>query len=186
MAENQISQLSPKLGPRQPVYQDRNREIHRVLADFGAFTKEYLVVESGHRAALLVVRDSSCMLVRQYRLLINGLSWEIPGGKVDDGETPEAAAIRECLEETGLLCRSIKPLLVFHPGLDSYHNPTHLFYTDQYASETVPEANPREVVSRSWVPIPRCLDMIFGGEIVDSLSIVAILSYQTWLGRHCP
>lgn len=183
MAENPITQLSPKLGPRQPVYRDRNREIHRVLVDFGAFTKEYLVAESGHRTGLLVVRDGSCMLVRQYRLLINGLSWEIPGGKVDDGETPAAAAIRECLEETGLLCSGLKPLLEFQPGLDSYHNPNHLFYTHQCTSETVPEANPREVVSRSWVPFPRCLNMIFGGEIVDSLSIVAILSYTTMANR---
>lgn len=183
MLDNQMNYLSPQLGPRQPVYRDRNREIHRVIADFGAFTKEYLVADSGRRAAVLVIRDGSCMLVRQYRLLINGLSWEIPGGKVEDGETPEEAAIRECFEETGLLCDDLKPLLDFQPGLDSIHNPTHLFYTDHCTLETVLEANPREVVSRSWVSIPSCLDMIFGGQIVDSLSILAILSYCAMTNR---
>lgn len=28
--------------------------------------------------------------------------WEFPGGKAQPGETPEAAAVRECLEETGM------------------------------------------------------------------------------------
>ncbi|HEX5105197.1 MAG TPA: (deoxy)nucleoside triphosphate pyrophosphohydrolase [Pirellulaceae bacterium] len=33
--------------------------------------------------------------------------WEFPGGKIQPGETPEAAAVRECLEETGL---AVQPL----------------------------------------------------------------------------
>ena len=31
--------------------------------------------------------------------------WEFPGGQVEPGETPEAAAVRECLEETGFSIR---------------------------------------------------------------------------------
>jgi mutator protein MutT len=31
--------------------------------------------------------------------------WEFPGGKCEPGETPEAATVRECLEETGLVVR---------------------------------------------------------------------------------
>ena len=31
--------------------------------------------------------------------------WEFPGGKIESGESPETAAIRECLEETGLAVR---------------------------------------------------------------------------------
>ena len=33
--------------------------------------------------------------------------WEFPGGKIENGETPEAAAVRECLEETGLVVRVV-------------------------------------------------------------------------------
>jgi 8-oxo-dGTP diphosphatase len=33
--------------------------------------------------------------------------WEFPGGKIEPGETAEAAAVRECLEETGLAVQAV-------------------------------------------------------------------------------
>jgi ADP-ribose pyrophosphatase len=39
--------------------------------------------------------------------------WAIPGGRVHLGETCQAAAEREVLEETGILIRAVKPILVF-------------------------------------------------------------------------
>ncbi|MBM4437591.1 MAG: NUDIX hydrolase, partial [Actinobacteria bacterium] len=117
---------------------------------------------------MVVVREGTVLLVRQYRLLINRLSWEIPGGRVESGETPERAAARECLEEAGVRCRSLRPLLVYHAGLDILHNPTHVFVAEDW--EATPEARgePAEVQERTWVPLPRCLEMIVAGKIVDS------------------
>jgi 8-oxo-dGTP diphosphatase len=40
--------------------------------------------------------------------------WEFPGGKVEPHETPEAAAMRECLEETGLVVR----VMGSYPGVE--------------------------------------------------------------------
>jgi len=34
--------------------------------------------------------------------------WEFPGGKVEEGEFPDQAAVRECLEETGMWVRVVK------------------------------------------------------------------------------
>ena len=169
----------PRIGPREIVYKDRYQQIYRVAADFGDFTKEYFVRDCGERAGVVVIREGSVLLVRQYRLLISGLSLEVPGGRVDEGETPEAAAIRECTEETRILCRDVKPLVSFQPGLDTAQNPTHLFYTKDFVETGAPRGAANEVDGHVWIPLARCIDMVFAVTIMDSLSIVALLAYQS-------
>ena len=39
-----------------------------------------------------------------------GGMWEFPGGKMEPGETPSQAAVRECQEESGLLVDVVRPL----------------------------------------------------------------------------
>ena len=171
---------APQIGQRQVLYQDRYQQIYKVTADFGSFTKEYFVRDSGKRVGLVVVQGDSVLLVEQYRLLINGLSWEIPGGRVDDGEAPEAAAVRECLEETGVRCFNPRPLISYHAGLDTNYNPTDIFCSDEVAQRYEPESiHVQEVSSWEWVPLDRCIAMISESEIMDSFSIVALLAYQT-------
>lgn len=163
------------------VYEDRNQRIFKVLAYFAGFSKEYYVSDHGVRAALLAVRRGDVLLARQYRLLINDLSFEIPGGKVDEDEAPEAAAIRECLEETGVRCANPQPLISYHPSLDIWKNYTHIFY-----SEDVNEPEGESADRLAWIPLGQCIDMIFSCDITDSLSIVGLLAYHTLLSkRHC-
>jgi 8-oxo-dGTP pyrophosphatase MutT (NUDIX family) len=171
----------PLIGPRQIVYENPYQQIYRVTAQLDGFQKEFFVNDYGQRTGLVIARENEVLLVRQYRLLVNAVAWEIPGGKVDPGETPEAAAIREGLEETCLRCRNLKPLLYYHPGLDTFHNPTHLFYTRDYAAAPPEHRHPNEVSDQAWVPLPRCLKMIFAREIVDSLTIIGLSAFQLLL-----
>ena len=99
------------------------------------------------------------------------------------GESPEEAAMRECTEETGINCRNLRPLLSYHAGLDTLHNPTHLFYTDNFAVTLGEHVDLHEVVQQEWVPLERCIEMIFDQEVADSFSIIALLSYQKLVRR---
>src|SRR5258706_5920732 len=157
-----------KRTPKRLDYKNPFMEVNYTKVDFGSFSKEYFVVDLGPRAGVIAARKGNILMTRQYRFLIDGMSWEIPGGKVDPGEAPEQAAARECLEETGVRCRELKPLVVYYPGLDNFNNCTTLLYTED-AEDAVPfAADASEITEIAWVPFSECLKMAFNGGILDA------------------
>lgn len=170
----------PRLSAARVVYNSPFFRVYRRTADFGEYKKTYFVNDYRSRAAVLLENQGRLLLVRQYRLLINGLSWEIPGGAVDEGESPKAAAIRECLEETGVRVFNPKPLIFFHPGLDTVHSPTSVFYGREFSVQAA-KRDRYEIEQRAWMPIKRCIEMIFKRRIQDSLTISAIMAYKILL-----
>ncbi len=168
----------PSLGPRRIVYQNAFLKISRVRVQFPGFAKTIFVSHYGPRAGVLLLQNEKVLFVRQYRLLVNGLALEIPGGKVEDAEPPRTAALRECMEETCLRCLNLKPLLFYQPGLDTDDNPTSVFYCTR--SQPVPrqKLDRREIAELVWIPFSRCVEMVFAKQIVDGLSVAAILAWQ--------
>lgn len=172
----------PTCGPRQVVYENPYQQVYKVQLDCGTIVKDIFVTDYGHRVGLVVDGPEGILLTRQYRHLIDRISWEIPGGKVDQAEDLCEAARRECLEETGVLCNEIKHLLMFHPGLDTLYNPTHLFYTSAFERKPALElVHGNETCGHDWIPLEKCISMISSQTIVDSLSIIALLSYSAFI-----
>lgn len=165
------------LDERRAVYADRHQRIYRRDATVGGVSKTYQVTDYGGRAALVLVHSGRILLVRQYRMLIDRVAWEIPGGRIDAGESAEAAAVRECLEETGVRAGGVRHLLDFMPGMDTLNNPTSIFSASEVISDTGAR-HEDEVLPPVWVPFDRALEMALDGTIVDSLSIVGILAYR--------
>jgi 8-oxo-dGTP pyrophosphatase MutT (NUDIX family) len=58
---------------------------------------------------------------------------QVPGGTIDQGETPEAAALREFLEETGLIAPNLHPMGRFDHLAQTIQGPLmlqrHCFHT---------------------------------------------------------
>ncbi len=87
------------------------------------------------------------LLERQYRHAAQSMMWELPAGRIDDGETALTAAKRELLEETGYSARQWKRILHFYvsPG---FLDETMTIYLARglQAGEAQPEADERIAV----------------------------------------
>lgn len=162
--------------PPRLDYRNPHMDIRHTGVDFGAFRKDYYVIELGPRAGIVALRDDCVLLTRQYRFLIDGDSWEIPGGRVDAGETPELAAIRETVEETGIECAGLKKLVEYYPGLDNFNNRTTIFLSKSVRIVKPFQPIPSEVTAIEWFPVAEAIDMVRTGKILDALTVAGLLA----------
>jgi ADP-ribose pyrophosphatase len=71
-----------------------------------------------HRPSVVLIPvkdDGQIVMIRQYRHALKRDIWELPAGNVDEGESAEAAAARECEEEIGEVPTRVDRLGSFYP-----------------------------------------------------------------------
>ena len=167
-----------KKGEKTLEYQNKYFHVYSQEVDFGSFTKKYYVAHYGSKACLLLINQGSILLTQQYRFLIDRPIWEIPGGKIEEGEDGAGSAVRETEEETGIRGLNVKPLIKYPQGLDCVHSGAQIFYTTEFKEVKEFTADPAEVESIKWFSLEDCLGMIRSGEIADHTSIIGLLYYQ--------
>ncbi len=119
-------------------------------------------------------REPKVILVRQYRYAAEGYVYEVPAGRMDDGETPAACAHRELREETGYTAASMRPLTTIFTTPGFTDERIHLFLATGLSSgESQLESD--EVLDLHPVLMSEALEMIHSGAICDGKTISALL-----------
>ena len=137
--------------------------------------KEIYTVDFGKRAAVILSRNEEILFVKQHRMLIGQYSLEIPGGKVEQGESFEEGALRECYEETGFKCNSLFEIAFFHPGLETLNNPTKVFLCTDFSDRNT--QNISEIEEAIWLPELTVQDMLDKNNFKDALTQIGLMSY---------
>lgn len=136
-----------------------------------------MIVRVPAAAMLAIDTDGNVLMVKQTRGSF-GKILEVPAGKVDAGESPMEAAMRELEEETGWRVLECEPLIQFYPSVGYTTEEIHCFLTKKMILKKQ-NLNECEDIEVLMIPITTIVEKIVAGEIKDSKTIMCIFSYLT-------
>ena len=136
------------------------------------------VIRHRGSAVMMPVDDKNrIMLVRQYRLPANQFLWELPAGKLDEGEKPLQAAKRELAEETGLRAKTWKKLASFYPSPGYVEELMTIFLaTNLTQGDSRPMEDER--IETRWFKKKEVRDSLRSNEIIDAKTMIGFLFWD--------
>jgi 8-oxo-dGTP pyrophosphatase MutT (NUDIX family) len=127
------------------------------------------------RCAMTIVLDDSggrVLMMRRHRFIVDRWVWELPGGYVDEGEDPAAAAAREVEEETGWRPGAMEYVLSCQPIIGNADYPQDLYLA--HGAEQVAEPEVDETAEVRWVPVDETPAMIAKGDILGAMTVIGV------------
>lgn len=141
--------------------------------------RRYPVMQLGQSAGVVpVAADGQILLVRQYRHVTQSFCWEIPGGGLHPGESPDEAAQRELREETGYRAGCLRRLGSFWPNNAYLDEVIHVYLGEDLTPDPLP-ADQDEQLERRAFPFSEALAMAQDDRITCGVTKLAILWVAT-------
>ena len=133
------------------------------------------MVEHGGGSAVYCEKDGKILLVKQFRYPYKEELYEIPAGKLNEGEDPMQTAIRELEEEGGIRAKRVEKMFDIYPT-PAYTNEIIRIYKATEFIETKSCLDEDEFLSAEWIDKWQVKKMIDDGQIKDAKTIIAVLS----------
>ncbi len=124
-------------------------------------------------SVVIVNEKDEILMIQSKRYVTSRLEWEVPAGRIEKNESPENAARRECLEETGCTLKDLTYLCVHNPSNGMSDLKLHVFgaKVDTEASRV----DENEVNAKRWIAKDKVLDMLKANETHCGISMLALL-----------
>jgi ADP-ribose pyrophosphatase len=169
-----VQVLSSTVVHRAPVFQVISDE---VIEPSGARVRRDIIRHPGSVVILALdehKKEPSVLLIRQYRYAANQELWELPAGRIDEGEDALTAAKRELAEETGYSASEWKPALCYYSSPGFLDETMSIFAArDLHKGKASPEED--EFIVCRLVPLAKAVQWVMSGKVHDGKAIAGVL-----------
>lgn len=118
-------------------------------------------------AAVIAQRGHEILVSREYSYPPDEILYQFPGGGIEAGEQPEAAARRELIEETGYKAGTMESLGWYYFDNRRSNTKMYVFLATDVQAGKQEGGDLEEDIESKWIPIQTISDLIRRGEIVN-------------------
>ncbi|MCF7804588.1 MAG: NUDIX hydrolase [Candidatus Marinimicrobia bacterium] len=174
LTETQLSSEKVFSGVLLHVYKD---EVE--LPDGGKSIREY-IKHPGASVMIPVLNNGDLVMEKQFRYPVGEEMWELPAGKIDEGEDSGESAYRELLEETGYEAGNLIRLGKLHPGIGYSNEIIHIYVAEDLTFHEEQQDHD-EFIETFTLSLNEALDAVRSGKITDAKSMVGIFWAEKYL-----
>jgi ADP-ribose pyrophosphatase len=154
-----------------------------VMEPSGVRATRELITHPGSVVVLPVLSDGRIVLIEQYRHAAKQYLWELVAGRIDAGENPRQAAVRELLEETGYRAKRFRVFLEVFPTPGFLEERMFILLAEGLTAGQAKPEEDEKIISRIYNR-KQLEEMMQRGKLRDAKTIAALLYYFRFLAPH--
>lgn len=154
--------------------------VDEVLLPNGKHSKREIVEHRG-AVAIVAMVGGRVVLERQYRHAAGKVMLEIPAGGLEEGETPDAAAVRELEEETGFVAGKMEKLAHFYVAVGYSTEIIWLYFATDLKKKRARQEED-EFIETITLPFEEAMKMVSSNRIEDAKTIIGLLMAMNKVG----